>query len=166
MARPRTFRTGAARRLTQWVGPALQEYVGVAASGATLLASISFEEAQTIVRTRGQVSVRPTVTSADLSIVGAVGICVVSAEALGVGITAVPEPFSDADWGGWMVWRSFSYRLEFGTNASLNFLDWNFEVDSKAMRKVSSNEAAVVVAESLTGAFNISTPVRTLIKLS
>jgi hypothetical protein len=65
-----------------------------------------------------------------------------------------------------MVWRSFSYRLEFGTNASLNFLDWNFEVDSKAMRKVSSNEAAVVVAESLTGAFNISTPVRTLIKLS
>jgi len=44
--------------------------------------------------------------------------------------------------------------------------DWNFEVDSKAMRKVGENEVLVTIAESQGGAFNISTPLRTLVKFS
>ena len=156
--------TGRIGRLTEWIGPADQEYVAVASAGATLVASAPFESPGTIMRTRGHVSIRPEVVSADLSIVGAFGIGIVTSEALAVGVTAVPHPFRDADWGNWYVWRSFSYREEFQTAASVNFLSWDFEVDSKAMRKVRSNESFVMVAESQTGAFRISAPLRTLFK--
>ena len=84
---------------------------------------------------------------------------------MAVGIASLPEPFTDADWGGWLVWRSFSYHLEFATAAALNFPVWDFEVDSKAMRKIRTSDAIVLVAESQTGAFFISTPLRHLIKL-
>ena len=136
-------------------------------AGATLLASFAFEEPVTIMRARGQISVRPTVFTGDLDIVGAIGMGVVSAEAAAAGVASIPEPFNDADWGGWFVWRSFSYRIELGgTPANAAFLPWFFEVDSKAMRKAKTNDVVVIVAESQQGAFNISPPIRLLVKLS
>jgi len=167
MARPRgrQFASGA-RRLTQWIGPALQGYVNVADAGATLIASAPFDEAATIVRTRGMVSIRPQSAAASADFVGAIGIGTVSSEALGVGVTAIPEPFTDADWGGWYVWRSFGYRNDFDDATGVQLFDWGFEVDSKAMRKVGSNESLVMVAESFTGAYSVSMAVRTLVKLS
>lgn len=154
------------KRLAQWLAPAVQGYTAVAATGATILAFASFEEPLTIVRTRGQISVRPTVATADLDIVGAFGAAIVSTEAFTAGIASVPEPFSDADWGGWYVWRSFAYSMEFGTAVGVERLSWDFEVDSKAMRKLSSNETIVFVAESIVGAFSITSSLRTLLKLS
>ena len=153
-------------RLTQWVGPADQGYVAVLTAAATAVAFVSFEEALTVMRTRGMVSIRPEVVGADLDIVGAVGVGIVSAEAQAIGITAIPTPFSNGDWGGWMVWRSFSYRFEFADATGVNFVNWNFEIDSKAMRKVTPNEALVIIAESQVGAYRISTPLRHLVKLS
>ena len=155
-----------ARRLTQWIGPADQGYVAVASAGATLIASAPFEEQTTIVRNRGNVSIKITTVTADLDIVGAFGLGIVTAEAFAAGVGSMPEPFSDADWGGWMVWRSFSYHFEFITGTGSDFLVWDFEVDSKAMRKVSPNEVLVLIAESQVGAYSISTPLRTLVKLS
>jgi len=150
----------------QWIGPAIQGYQAVASGGATLIGSAPFAEPSTIIRTRGQVSIIPSTAGADLNIVGAFGIGIVTSEALAAGVASVPEPFTDADWGGWYVWRSFSYNLEFSDATGLNFLNWNFEVDSKAMRKITTNESLVLVAESQGGAFSISTPIRTLVKLS
>ena len=153
-------------RLTQWIGPADQGYVTVAAGGSTLVSSASFDQPLTVMRSRGQVSIIPTVLSADLNIVGAFGMAIVSAEALAAGITSIPDPFLDADWGGWYVWRSFSYRFEFADATGVNFPNWSFEVDSKAMRKLTVNEAIVLVAESQGGGFSISTPIRQLVKLA
>ena len=168
MARPRRSfgHGGGSRRLTQWVGPALQGYVTVAAAGATLIEFVPFSEQTTIVRTRGQISVFPAALTADVEIVGAIGIAVVSDEARIAGVASVPEPFTDADWGGWLVWRSFSYRFEFADATGVNFPNWSFEIDSKAMRKISPSESLVVIAESQAGSFLISTPLRMLIKLS
>jgi len=155
------------RRVTQWIGPADQGYVSVASGGATLIASTSFEDSTTVVRTRGHTSIQPGSFAADLNVIGAVGMAIVSAEALAAGITSIPEPFNDADWGGWLVWRSFSLHLDvataagFDSNAALEF-----ELDSKAMRKITPNEALVIVAESQAGAFDISTPWRVLVKLT
>jgi len=163
--RPR-FRDQSSKRLTEWIGPALQQYITVATTGATLIASGPFESPVTIVRTRGHVSIKPSDVTVDLNIVGAVGIGIVSAEALGVGITAIPEPFTDADWGGWYYHRMFSYALEVVSQIGEHFIEWDFEIDSKAMRKIGSNEAFVMVAESIVGEFQISAPFRTLIKLS
>ena len=167
MARPRSFvrgRTGA-RRAVQWLGPADQAYVSVTSGGATLLSSFAFAEPATVTRTRGQVSVIPQAFTADVEFAGAIGMGIVSAEAFAVGIASVPEPFSDADWSGWFVWRSFSYHFEFGTAEAFAFPDWSFDVDSKAMRKVGPNEVVVIVAESQVGPYKISTLFRMLVKL-
>jgi len=167
MARPRqNFRVGRTKRLTDWVGVTPVGYVSVADAGATLLASIPFDEPATVIRTRGQVSITPLAFSVDIEIIGAFGMGVVSSEALAAGILSVPEPFSDSDWAGWFVWRSFSYRYDFTSAVGTQYPRWDFEVDSKAMRKVGSNESIVFVAESFSGAFQISTPVRTLYKIT
>jgi len=159
-------RTAGSRRLTQWIGPAAQSYQNVASTGATLLAFVSFEEQTTVVRTRGQVSVRLQAFGVDLDIIGAFGMGVVSTEAFLAGVASIPEPFTDADWGGWFVWRSFSYHLEFNDVTGIESFLWDFEVDSKAMRKISPNETIVIIAESLAGAYAISAPLRVLVKLS
>jgi len=160
------------KRKTTWIGPADQGYVGVASAGATLVASFDVSQAAnsaaigaTIVRTRGMISIRPQSVTADLDIVGAFGVGVVSSQALAVGITAVPEPFDEADWDGWMVWRSFSYALEVVSEIGEHFIEWDFEVDSKAMRKLGEGDAFVLVAQSQQGAYSISAPLRHLIKL-
>ena len=164
--RNRGFSHGA-RRTTSWIGPAEQGYVSVATTGATLVASLSSSnlDTGTIIRTRGQVSVGPQDVTADLAIVGAFGIGMVSTQAFGIGITAIPHPFRDADWDGWMVWRSFSYQFEFQDATGVNFPAWDFEVDSKAMRKLEGDYTMVLVAESFTGAFVLSAPLRHLLKL-
>ncbi len=166
MARSRSFQRSGPKRMVQWVGPADQGYVAVASGGATLLASSGFTEKQTVVRVRGNVSVKATTVTADLDIVGAFGMGIVSTEAFTAGIVSIPEPFNDADWGGWFVWRSFNYHLEFISGVGTQFPDWNFEVDSKAMRIAGPNEMLVLVAESQGGAYSIAASVRTLIKLN
>ena len=153
-------------RLTQWVGPADQGFLSVASAGATLLASFQPVDRVTVIRVRGQVSIIPEDFTADIEIIGAFGIMVVSNEAFAAGVTSIPEPFSNGD-GDWMVWRSFSYRFEFGSgNSGFAFPDWYFEIDSKAMRKIGPNQVMVLIAESQAGAYQISVPVRTLIKLA
>jgi len=91
---------------------------------------------------------------------------IVSSEAFAAGVASVPEPYADSDWGGWMVWRSFCYRLQFEDGTGVQYPDWNFEIDSKAMRKVTPNETLVIVAESQAGVYSICFGIRTLVKLS
>ncbi len=168
MARPRSaHRTFGRRqaRLTDWIGPAIQGSVNVASGGASIISSASFDAPATIVRTRGNVAVIPQSFAADLNVFGAIGVGIVSDEAFNAGVASIPEPFADADWSGWYLWRSFSYTLELGDATSIMTVNWNFEVDSRAMRKVGSNETLVVVAESQGGAFSLFAGVRTLVKL-
>ncbi len=108
------------------------------------------------------ISIRPTTTDQDNTVVGAFGIGLVSQEAFIAGVTAVPEPFTDSDWGGWMVMVPFAYNIDFGSATSLYINSLQIEVDSKAMRKVEPNSVMVVVAESLTGAFDIADGTRLL----
>ena len=166
MAHPRrVLRTGPRRKM-EWVGPANQGYVNVASQGATLLSSFNPTESITLIRTRGMVSLVPQTVTADVDIVGAFGMCIVSQQAFTAGAASVPEPFSDADWGGWFVWRSFAFKFEFATAASVNFPRWDFEIDSKGQRKIGPNDILVAVAESQAGAYSIATPLRQLFKLS
>ncbi len=166
MARRRGFapRSSGKRRLTEWSNLADQCSVQVSSGGATLISSLSFEDPGTIVRSRGIISVRPSAYTADVEICGAFGVGLVSSEALAIGVTAISEPFTDADWGGWMVWRPFNFRIEFISAVGVLFGDATveIEIDSKAQRKVEPNSAMVFVAESQVGAFNIAEQVRLL----
>ena len=165
-ARGRHFAGKSQRRLTEWSQYDLGALQGVASGGATLLSGLAFEDPGTIIRTRGSIVVKPQVYTADLTIQGCFGIGLVSAEAFGVGVTVVPEPYSDSDWGGWMVIQPFTIVLEFGTGVDIIFPAMvEYAIDSKAMRKVEPNLVMVFVAESLSGAFSIGDQTRLLQKL-
>ncbi len=161
----RQFRGRGPRRMTEW-----SSYDGastaVADTGATLLSGLAFESPGTLIRTRGIFSIAPQTFAADLVIVGAYGIGIVSAEAFAAGVASIPEPASDADWGGWMVIEPFSFRTEFLDSTGVVFpSSFTVNVDSKAMRKVEPNSVAVVVVDSLAGAFNVVDMTRLLLKL-
>jgi len=164
-------KAGGPKRQTTWIGPADQGYIALASTTKVLLASFDPSAAglvkPTVVRTRGPLSVRPNVYSADVDIVGAFGVAVVSDQAFGIGITAIPGPFDDANWDGWFVWQSFSYRFEL-VDGTGDFYPASseIEIDSKAMRKISQNETIVLVMQSQVGAMSISAPLRLLFKLS
>ncbi len=170
MARPRRDFRGA-RRQFQWVAGADQGYGAVATGGSTLLESFAPSDATltkpTVVRVRGVVSVQPQAFSADVTIKGAWGIGVVSDSAFAIGITAVPKPFDDASWGGWLAWQGFHYVVEFidGTGFVAP-ADREYTIDSKAMRKVGDEETIVIVAQSQAGAFDISSNLRMGFKLA
>ena len=160
------------KRQVTWIGTADQGYVAVASTAKVLLSSFDpFAVGiikPTIVRTRGMYSIKPDVFTANLDIVGAWGVAIVSDDAFAVGITAIPGPFSDSNWDGWMAHEFFAVHLEdLGTAVETVFpADVRFNVDSKGMRKVSDNETVVHVAESEIGNFLIAEPIRTLYKLS
>jgi len=125
-----------------------------------------FEEPGTIIRTRGSIVVAPqTNLAADLDITGAFGIGVVSQEAFAAGVASVPEPFTDSDWGGWMVIQPFTQVYEHNAAPTQYLQSITYEIDSKAMRKVEPNSVMMFVVESLTGAFRIADLTRLLIKL-
>ena len=163
--RARSFARKGTRRLIQWIGPADQGFVSVASAGAILLFNFAITEPVTVVRVRGQVAIEMA-NAANLNVIGAIGMVIVSAEAFAAGVASVPEPFSNADWGGWFVWRSFSYRMAVGDQTGFRVISRDFEIDSKAMRKVSPNEVIVMVVEFQAGAFSVSAPLRMLLKLS
>jgi len=170
MPRPhRTFGSRGPRRQTTWIGPADQGYITIGAGAKVIIAS--FDPAAngmnkpTVVRTRGMVSVNPVIAG-DAQIVGAYGIGIVSDEAFAAGVAAVPGPINDADWGGWFVWRSFAFtQAQLDATGSL-IQSVQMDVDSKAMRKMSTNETVVLVAESQAVGFEISMGLRLLFKLS
>ena len=170
MARPRgfqrSFRGARSGRLTSWIGPPDQAYVNVASAASVIISSAGFEEPVTVMRTRGRVSILPQTEAADAIIIGAVGMAIVSTEAFAAGVASIPSPFRDADWGGWFVWRTFAFRFTFADATGFIEEGAGFEVDSKAMRKVTANETLVVIAESQSGAFALFDGTRNLIKLS
>ena len=170
MPRPRGARFGAARKRTSvWVAPANQNYITVATGQSVILSSFDAEAqgalAPTVIRTRGMISVRFAV-SADLTVSGAYGECIVSSDAFVAGSASVPRPFDDADWSGWHVWRSFCYFTNFNDATGFGPASQEFEVDSKAMWKIRPNETLIGVVESQSGAFDLCAHTRTLLKLS
>ena len=82
MARARHFNRsfgGKSRRLTEWSQLADQSHVAVAAAGATLISSLSFESPATLVRNRGIIDIRMNSYAADGIVNGAFGMGVVTA---------------------------------------------------------------------------------------
>ena len=138
----------------------------MATTTSVIIGSASFTDKSTIIRSRGEVSLVPNNVGADATLIGAFGMGIVSAEAFVAGTASIPLPFSDSDWVGWFMLRSFAYQYEFHSAVASLISSRSWEVDSKAMRKVGPNEVLVLMAESQVGAFNISMNIRTLIMLS
>ena len=106
---------------------------------------------QTIVRVRGQLTASlVTVTSVlDGFARAAMGICVVSENAAGIGITAIPQPISDASWDGWLWHQWLGAFTGYSTTETGRgpMEAVRMEIDSKGMRKLRATDVIVGVIE-------------------
>ena len=104
-------------------------------------------ESSTVVRTRGEFTVRVAAAVAGDNIIrGAFGIIIVSTDAFGVGITALPGPLSDSE-NDWYVWAPFSMAFD---NVLTEFdSKWISTVvfDSRGMRKLKVGDVSAVMFE-------------------
>ena len=146
----RTFTRGV-RRPVDWSASANQSaMVPVAAATAVLLESFTpIVGGETVIRTRGIFTWQTDQLIASEDQFGAVGMCVVTAQAVSVGISAIPHPATDAAWGGWL-WHSFfasSWSFLSSTGVEAN-IQHQIIIDSKAMRKVDEDERLVMVCEN------------------
>ena len=167
--RGRVFRRGP-KRTSVWVASADQGTVATATGATTIVQSNATFGNTTIVRTRGLFTIAPQAlgVGASVNIRGAIGFGIVSDQAFAAGASSVPGPWTDPDWAGWYVWMPFELSLDVAGTPVERLLpaDRQYVIDSKAMRKVESNETVVVMAESQGGAFNSFFAFRTLAKLA
>ena len=80
----------------------------------------------------------------------ALGIGVCTNDAFAIGVTAVPNPIADADWDGWFYHRFFDLHATTATiSDGVNTGRIAWEVDSKAMRKVTVNDTIFATVETV-----------------
>ena len=93
-------------------------------------------------------------TAAGDGFLGALGIGIVTTDAFDAGITAVPGPFSDSDWDGWIWHHFFQLRgiavQSQGADVAINSVGGTLRIpiDSKAMRIQSDNEVLFGMTET------------------
>jgi len=162
------------RRMTAWdLGP---NSVGqtISADGDTLWSNgiAVLEPKLTIVRIRGHVELNlQTAGTAGDGFFGALGIGVVTDQAFGIGITAVPSPLDESDWDGWMWHQFFSMHSITATIAdgvNSRACTQRYQIDSKAMRIVEDSVtlfAAIGVTEAGASTLRLHADSRILIKL-
>ena len=135
------------RRKTAWgVGPNSNTITITAPNSPKLWSNgvILLNDAEnTIVRTRGVVHVILSASSlAHGGFSGAVAIGIGTSAAFGAGVASLPSAIAESDWDGWL-WHSFfdvrtiTATIADGSNAAS--VSHRFEVDSKAMRKLTDD---------------------------
>ncbi len=156
------------RRLTSWffIGPLSAT---LTAAGGTLLSSLNAAALAlrpfTIVRTYIDLIVRSDQSAAVEFQGGAIGVAVVSDEAVAVGVSAVPTPITQMGSDLWMLHGNFLAGHSDLTDRSNPV--GVFHYDSKAMRKVEEGQDVAVIAElstTLSSGFIIGALGRMLIK--
>ena len=106
-------------------------------------------DGETIVRVRGQIIVSSDQLAASESWAGAVGMCIVTDQAVAVGVGSVPTPYTDQDSQLWFMHQYYGGRFNFVTAAGFDCQGHTvFPFDSKAMRKFPLGTTLAVVVEN------------------
>ena len=162
IARPRA--RGSVRR-SLWL-PLDVTVATIGGGQAVLLASLNAAALAmrpfTIVRTHMALYLQSDQAAAVETQSVAFGCAVVSDQAVGVGITAVPTPFTDMDSS-----LFFAHQVCFadaGTLTDRTIGGSYFQVDSKAMRKVDNGSDLVITVETFNYGVSLSSAGRILIK--
>ncbi len=181
MASPRRFqhRNQSQRRKTAWdFGPNLTVVASTAVQKRVWTNGIALaaESQSTITRIRGQISLYlDLVTAAGDGFSGAIGLGIVTADAFAIGETAMPGPFSDPEWNGWIWHEFFTLRgvaaQSSGENIARNATaDRQITIDSKAQRIFRSNEVLFgmteLAVETGTAGMTMQGDTRVLFKLT
>ncbi len=161
------------RRETLWFGGSFAATVS-SGVGGTIITSLNAAALNlrpfTIVRTRAEVLVKSDQEIASELQFGAYSECVVSDQAVAIGVTAVPTPVTDSTSDLFHVYQALLNAYEFQTAIGSANVGTRYEVDSKAMRKVEEGQDLIAVVENSAAAsagagMRVLTFSRTLIKL-
>ncbi len=146
------------RRLTQWFRSAdVSGQTTLGAGVAVLDQSLAgITEPVTVVRCRGLISVNTDQAAASETVMGAVGMCVVSDQAFTAGVASIPTPITDKDSDLWIMHQYFQTRYQFRTGVGADVISQTFEFDSKAMRKVPEGSRLVWAVENASGSAGLS----------
>ncbi len=152
------YRTGE-RRKTLWIGSSdVTSFTTLALGSAVLAQSLNAAALAlrpfTITRTVGLLCVvSDQSASVEIGPFGAMGMAVVSEQAVAIGVTAVPTPITDK---GSDLWFQYQFAAApTGTNLSYGGPNaWEF--DSRGQRKVQDGEDVVIVMENGDAAFGLS----------
>ena len=165
------------KRLSAWGGGPADVQGVIAGTGKTLwgAGTVTTESQVTIVRLRGMISMRLILsTSAGDGFHGAVGIGIATSAAFAIGVTALPGPITNVEWGGWM-WHQFFQSLgvavqSVGADVPRNTTaDLRIPIDSKAMRKFGQDQVLFGMYESTevgVASLTLDADTRLLAKLS
>ncbi len=165
------LRGGRNRRETIWIGNIFQQRdlaAGTPVIDASLNAAALLLRPFTVVRARGFVHVASDQVAATEEQMGAYGAAVVSDEAVAVGVTAVPTPVNEAASDLWFMYQPFANQFTFVSSIGFDgTAGQNFDIDSRAMRKVEDGQDIVFVLEASAAgnAARVLTSVRLLAKL-
>ena len=173
------------RRKTAWtVGPVsgvggIVQTISASGKAGWVVTAVVASDGITLVRVRGEFMAFLSSTSTALDgFTGAIGICVVSSVAASLGITAIPGPIAQDDWDGWLYHRYLSFKsgdvIDSGVSSEAGQVDsvsaaTRFEIDSRAMRKLSIEDTIVGMMEwSEVGTASLRTHINTrlLVKLA
>ena len=152
MANRRFVRQGGKRRPTNWQG-SLVDFANITvgtAQAATIVTEAILEghPNPTIVRIRGELLCSADAGASDLSFGEViVGMMLVDDKALAAGIASLQTPATDIG-SDWIYWDCFTIGSGASGSVELSDIATNRHVvDSKAMRKVGSNQALIMVVE-------------------
>ena len=161
------------RRKTEWIASA--DITAVQAiAGNTVVLLQSFTGAQfatlgpvTITRVRGLIHVVSDQLAVSEVGFGAVGFMIVSEKARALGATALPGPITQEDLDAWFLWQPI--YSDIAVNSAIGFdssAGRDYPLESKAMRKVESEEALVYMGENATTqSMLVASKFRILLKL-
>ena len=172
MARKSGFvrRNGVMRRETMWLGATFTVNTLASTNAVALTASLDTAELAlrpfTVVRVRGGMHVRSDQTGASEAFGVQMGLCVVSDQAVAIGVTAVPTPDTDQASDAWFVYEQYLSRFEFISGVGVDTDSGRYvPYDSKAMRKVEDGFDVIQVIECPSTSAQVSDAFRMLIKL-
>jgi len=145
-----------------WAGSVASVGTSIAANSRVLLSSFALDNDgidETILRVVGSFGIASDQVAASELQLGAVGMCVVTDAAVAVGITALPDPVTDAGDDVWFFYKSFSFSFEVISAVGIRpDMTHMLEFDQKAKRIVHSGQSVVIVASNAhaTNGYNIS----------
>ena len=133
---------------TSWSTTSFTAHQALAANTTVLTGTFTTMGPVTIRRTRGIVAAATDQLAASERVIGAFGMCVVSQEAAAAGAASIPGPFTEAESDLWFVHQYIYSSMVFGDATGFRNFDQQYEVDSKAMRKVTEEEVVAIMVEN------------------
>ncbi len=140
-----------------WAGDISATFVNLAASSKVLAATIVLSNQgidETILRVVGGIAVGSDQTGATEFQQGAIGMCLVTDTAAGVGIGSLPDPVTDIADDIWFMYQSWHRKFQFAdaTGTLGDAVQW-YPFDSRAKRIIHSGEQVAVVVANANSSF-------------